>query len=686
MSNTQQILKNLNVQAAETFVHSVRGVDNYFVYAARHLPFDPQIDGGTDINPPAQRDTARDIALIYDNLLFGKRVRADQVANMIRRIPWVDSTVYSMYSDIDPELSSKQFYVTVDDGIDINVYKCLFNNNGQRSTQRPFGKSLEPIEFPQDGYIWKYMYTIDTFNARQFATQDYVPTVVNPDVTAAAIPGALDVIVVDDPGIGYSNYTFGVFTDPSTIAVGSNLRFALQSNASDRPTFYTNCIIKMITGPATGEYKTIVDYVIEDGRKIIVLDQQFVNRPGPGDRYEIYPKVFINDVSGTSVDQCDARAIIDPSTGDSVSRVEVLTPGSLYRVATAELRPANIVAVTIPATIRPIVAPPGGHGSNINNELYGSYAGISATFSGDNEPLVAANDYRSVGLIRNPLFADIRVKIDSTKTVGVFQRGERVLRYRPLTLQGTVDLTVDGVVEGTETNFVDTLRTGDTVILNNGVTNFYAQVRSINNETSITLDRAPQFASTNNTLTLVVGEYFGTVSSFEIDQLDLTNVVPTGFGVSSFLVGEQSSATTKVDDVEPNVLIGTRQAADFGGFNQLTTLVGSFATTTRFVQDEPLFQAGSIDPVAIVHSAADNPGSGNDLFYVSNVSQNLKIQGEMGSTGTLRGGISNALFIARDKYIGEIVPDSGEVLYVENVSPITRTPRQTETFKLILSF
>jgi hypothetical protein len=52
----------------------------------------------------------------------------------------------------------------------------------------------------------------------------------------------------------------------------------------------------------------------------------------------------------------------------------------------------------------------------------------------------------------------------------------------------------------------------------------------------------------------------------------------------------------------------------------------------------------------------------------------------------IRGLTSNTYFNASYKYNGEIVPDSGEILYLENLSPITRDYKQTETVKLILEF
>lgn len=685
MSINQKITSTLNVQAAESFVQSVQENAAYYVFAAKHTPFGAGAGGGSDEIPPVPQDTVVSSIQVYNDMVFGKKIKSDSVINMIKRYEWTENSVYDMYRDNDTDLSSKQFYVVIDDSVELNVYKCLFNNNGANSTQKPFGKDTTPIEFPQDGYIWKYMYTIDQFNIRKFATTEYVPVTPSEEVASAATIGSIEIITVDNNGAGYNNYTTGQFPDAASIAVGSNLRFALDASASGVDTFYKNCLIRMTSGIATNEYRLITDYTITNGQKVISIDRAFNNRPNAGDEYEIYPNVFVYDVSGTSTANCVARAIVNSAIGNAISRVEVLDIGAGYRLATAKIKSANIVSVTTDAVLTPIISPPGGHGSNINNELFGRYVGISSSFIGNNEPLSANNDYRTVGLLKNPQFANVNIILDANSIRGSFATNEIVYRYKPIKLSGNVSISANSLVVGTDTSFIEAFRTNDRLIITNGISNIFANVSFITSDTILTIDKNPTFTGANCSIYLVESEKFGRVLDYNSISISLTDVNPVGLDISSYLLGETSSCTAKVSNTQPYVKVNGRDADEFNAFNQLTTFVGSFTTADEFIDDETLIQdAADIDtsPTARVHSYRDNPGSANDYLYVTNVSNVFDLSG----TAAIRGLTSNAYFDARYKYNGEIVPDSGEILYLENLKPITRDFKQTETVKLILEF
>jgi hypothetical protein len=685
MSINQKITSTLNVQAAESFVQSVQDNAAYYVFAAKHTPFGAGQGGGSDEIPPVPQDTVVSAIQVFNDMVFGKKIKNDSIINMIKRYEWNENSVYDMYRDNDTDLASKQFYVVIDDSVELNVYKCLFNNNGARSTQKPFGKDNTPIEFPQDGYIWKYMYTIDQFNIRKFATTEYVPVTPNEEVANAAVVGSIEIITVDNSGAGYNNYTVGQFPDTASIAVGSNLKFGLDASASSIDTFYKNCLIRMTSGIATNEYRLITDYTITNGQKVISIDRAFNNRPNAGDEYEIYPNVFVYDVSGTSTANCVARAIVNSAIGNAVSRVEVLSTGAGYRLATAKLKTANIVSVTSNAVVVPIISPPGGHGSNINNELFGRFVGISSSFIGNNEPLSANNDYRTVGLLKDPLFANVNVILDAGSIRGSFVTNEDVYRYKPVRLYGNVSVSANSLITGTDTSFIDTFRTNDRVIITNGISNIFANVQSITDDTLLTIDKAPAFIGANCAIYLIESEKFGRVLDYNSINITLTDVNPVGLEISSYLLGEISSCTARVSNTQPYIKVNGRDADEFNAFNQLTTFVGSFTSTNEFIEDEVLIQdTDDIDtsPTARVHSYRDNPGSANDYLYVTNVSNVFDLNG----TTVIRGLTSNAYFDARYKYNGEIVPDSGEVLYLENLKPITRDTKQTETVKLILEF
>lgn len=685
MSINQKITTTLNVQAAESFVQSIQENAAYYVFAAKHTPFGVGEGGGSDELPPSPEDTVVSSIQVYNDMIFGKRVKNDSVTTMIKRYEWSENTVYDMYTDNDSNLIDKQFYVVIDDSIELNVYKCMYNNNGAKSTQKPFGKDTTPIEFPQDGYIWKYMYTVDQFNIRKFATPDYIPVTPNPDVANAAVSGSIEIITVSDGGVGYNNYTVGQFPGTSSIAIGSNLKFGLDASASSIDTFYKNCLIRMTSGVATNEYRLITDYTIVNGQKVITIDRAFNNRPNAGDEYEIYPNVFVYDVSGTSTANCVARAIVNSSIGNAVSRVEVLATGAGYRLATAKIKTANIVSVTSNAVVVPVISPPGGHGSNINNELFGRYVGISTSFIGNNEPLTANNDYRTVGLLKNPQYANVSILLDADTIKGSFITNEDVYRYKPIRLFGNVSISANSLIIGTNTQFLDTFRTNDRVIITNGISNIFANVQTITSDTELVINKTPIFTGSNCAIYLIEAEKFGKVVDYNSINVSLTDVNPVGLELSSFLLGDVSYCTAGVANTQPNVRVNGRDADEFNAFNQLTTFVGSFTSSIDFIEDETLIQDTDdpdTSPTARIHSYFDNPGSANDYLYVTNVSNIF----DLNNSGVIRGLTSNAYFTARYKYNGEIVPDSGEILYLENLKPIIRNTKQTETVKLILEF
>jgi len=76
-------------------------------------------------------------------------------------------------------------------------------------------------------------------------------------------------------------------------------------------------------------------------------------------------------------------------------------------------------------------------------------------------------------------------------------------------------------------------------------------------------------------------------------------------------------------------------------------------------------------------------------IYHSNTSSNLyitHIQGTLNTGNTLIGQTSGATANLLFAYPPDLVVGSGEVLYVENESPITRSTSQSENIKIILQF
>ena len=102
---------------------------------------------------------------------------------------------------------ANQFYVR--NNVD-QVFKCLDNNNSANSTSMPeigLGGQLpeNPYIETDDGYKWKYMYTISTGVKNKFFTDKYMPVIKDQVVYDSAVNGRIDIIDIIDGGSGYFN-------------------------------------------------------------------------------------------------------------------------------------------------------------------------------------------------------------------------------------------------------------------------------------------------------------------------------------------------------------------------------------------------------------------------------------------------------------------------------------------------
>jgi hypothetical protein len=684
----QLVTTKFGVNTAENFVLEVTGDDSaFYVFAGKPDPY----SGISDQIVPAPYDSVRAGTIdTYDGMVFGKKVQETDVAQMAPRYDWAINTTYTMYDDLDVSLAGSKYYACVNTDSTVNIYKCLYNGGGRPSTVEPSGTDAAAFESPVDGYVWKYMCSANDYTIRQFATNDFIPIVANSSVVASAVPGSIEVIAIDSAGAGYNNYLIDSFGSVSAIKVGGNpYLYALPAAASSVDDFYNGCMIKITSGAAVNEYKLIMDYYIVNGQKVISLDSVFENDIQPADTFEIYPYVYVFDNGGHKQSNCIARAIISPETGNSVSKIDILSPGSGYRDAITLIGPNPVVPVVFKASLRSIISPPGGHGSDPAIELNANRACVSVKFIGDEAPFTTENDYRTVGLIKNPLFSNVQIL--TSNAVGGFSVGETVYQYKPLMLNGSASTTLfQANVAGNDTAFTTALNVGDAVIVSTGSENIFANVIAIANSTLLTLNKTVPFAANGCTITYVKdAKALGKCSSLASQIINIDNMNAAKLSTTPYLVGDISNATAMVDQnatEASRVTINGRNVGDFSKFSQLTKVVGVVSSGT-FIADEIITQ--NTDPYvptsALMHSVIDANTGSNDIMYLTNVKGYLVPQGAQGD-GVIVGTSSGAQFTVMDKYNGELVPDTGEVLYMENLSPVTRANNKTETIKLIIEF
>jgi hypothetical protein len=462
----------------------------------------------------------------------------------------------------------------------------------------------------------------------------------------------------------------GAFTNTFTGA-NTSLTFPYVSSASND--FYNDCMIKIVAGTASGEYRRIVDYVNDGNKKIAVLESKFTVNPDTTSRYQVSPRVMIYGDGGQTTN-CEARAIVNSAAANSVYKIEVLERGAGYIKATANVLYSNVIPVSNTADIKPIVSPPGGHGYDVSHELGVSNLGISVNFAnGESNTISTDNDFRMIGIMKEPLFANVNITMkklsdNSSGSDGTFLVNEKVYHFDYKRLAGTISVsTTANTANGTSTDLYDSLIVGDDIIIRSGNSWMLSNVSSTTNATHITIGSNAVFTNTAAYIyiaNLCAEAYVTQVTS---GTLTLTNV-SSFFETNNKIIGTSSHAIANVANVAIN---GINKDNGFDTFNQMTFFTGTVDGT--FIEDEVVYQGNLSSANARFHS-----GNSTSL-YVTNMFGNI-------TTGTIVGVDSGAVFTATTKYNGEIVPTSGQVIYLQNGSKVSRANTQTETIKVIVEF
>jgi hypothetical protein len=156
---------------------------------------------------------------IWNNMIGGRKLSGNDIRHVIPRFNWAANTVFNQYDDlIDSRVlksETNDFYVVTEDW---NVYKCISNNYGAVSTTKPLTISTLTDVQLEDGYIWKYMYTITSEEQLRFVTDDYIPVKtlsVNDgslqwQVQNNAISGGIHNILLTNFGSGYTSNTITI--------------------------------------------------------------------------------------------------------------------------------------------------------------------------------------------------------------------------------------------------------------------------------------------------------------------------------------------------------------------------------------------------------------------------------------------------------------------------------------------
>ena len=217
------ITDQIRILNAKNFVAGVASSENSY-YSFIGLPNPSDVQTNWDTDPPTPKDSFDQERSYYDSMIAMKKINNADIRQVVTKRVWKSGTKYDMYrhdysrsntSSISKatNLYNASYYVINED---YRVYMCLQNGtspdypNGQISLDQPTFTDLEPraAGTSNDGYVWKYLYTIKPNEIIKFETSDFIPVPqeweTSPDnapVRENAIEGSIKIVTITNAGI-----------------------------------------------------------------------------------------------------------------------------------------------------------------------------------------------------------------------------------------------------------------------------------------------------------------------------------------------------------------------------------------------------------------------------------------------------------------------------------------------------
>jgi hypothetical protein len=359
------------------------------------------------------------------------RVTRDKVAIGIDRVDWASGVVYEKYNHANTIMGTGTGFYALAGSTDRDVFKCLDNNGDSPSIVKPtkiqYGVSTE-----DDGYVWKYMYTIPDSSFTQFATANVMPVYSNRNVGGFSRHGSIIQLPIsannitgigkDYRGTGFSNGTYGIsavaannfHAIPANTAT-NEIKIVATSGLAEHEDYYANSVFFMTSGNAKGTWRIITKSTIPGGENGVSSNLTFasaITNFANGDTFIIGPRVTIQDINGSGYlgvgevnSSGNVTAILTNESGAGYANGDctVLVNG-VYKLTTGAFPVGSLAAVELP------VPPSGGHGYNVFTELGAKYVIISpdTTIPQNHETgtfIGYKNAINQIGLVKNPIDA-----------------------------------------------------------------------------------------------------------------------------------------------------------------------------------------------------------------------------------------------------------------------------------------
>ena len=280
------LTNHYKTELVNNFITSLEDSKNsYYVFVGRSEPW---LNANGDVDesaiPPANTSVNQVELDVYREMVYGKILTPSDVIHMSKRYNWANGTTYARYDNADANLYSKAYYVITDTR---EVYKCIHNGygpsttNGVPSTFKPSVTQTAGNFQTPDGYIWKYMFTVNSDDYDRFQTNNYFPVTPNTEVKNNVVPGTIDNMILLNSGNNFQVYETGFIKN-----FVNNYVLELGSNSSAVDNYYTDSAIYLKAGFGSGQIRKISSY--SGTNRLLSVDPAF----------DYYENLKLTDIQG----------------------------------------------------------------------------------------------------------------------------------------------------------------------------------------------------------------------------------------------------------------------------------------------------------------------------------------------------------------------------------------------------
>ena len=337
-------------------------------------------------NPDDVYLSDHDSSFTKNNLIALFKLSDNDVRIGVRRYEWEYNKRFSQYNPfIEQHEYSDPFYCIVGE----DIYKCLSNNNNGFSRHIPTGRSINNIRQP-DGYIWKYMGSIDSSDDIRFSTNNFVP--IKRSVNAQQV--GVELSAQPNSLSGFSEWITNnePFTSPVSRFIGTG------TGADAHYTFDANNRLFRLTLVDPGrDYYGDTFFVMyndvpgNDANAIVNISGgniTGINVINSGFNYTHATALIVGDGSGATAD-----VNVNTVTG-GVEDITITSVGYGYTWAKIFILPGTAGLAT-----RCIPAPSMGHGYDIVRELHANVLLLSKTVSASMHPYIINTNYNEASIL-----------------------------------------------------------------------------------------------------------------------------------------------------------------------------------------------------------------------------------------------------------------------------------------------